>query len=504
MEGKHRAILRHYRPNIVKDLEPNNILPDLGSVLTAKDDAEIKAQSTRQGRCEQLLDIIPRKGPNAFKVFVEALKKEAPHLALDLIDADHKETDKELRQVREQNANLGRENYDLKNKLRTEEQDHTKTSREPKELKSLHESFETETSQQIRKLAEIVQQLVDDSCSPCKALRNLRDSTERETQTSEIRELTKGITKMIEGYQTFETQQRGYRSLQKQHGNLSQELKKAKKLLENKDKSKEAVLKLEKELEKSQRDLANKNERVKEYQQESQVKSKTIDDLRKKLKNTLEKKSLQKNLSQEAQSERSKCDTLKKEVHRLRLTSKQMLGQIYSYSGDFDTRGVVYDLVTNSRKTSHVNPSSSQIVASRSSDGEGKAEDILKNQVKRGTISGTEEKKGSWWRVDLTEKYALYLTHYTLRHGRNRSISVLVNWRLEGSINGRKWITLKNHKNDCKLKERPYCTYTWTIDGNINAFRYFRILQTGKNSSEKFGVFLSGIELYGVLITKSS
>ena len=68
-------------------VKPNNILPDLGSVLTAKDDAEIKAQSTRQGRCEQLLDIIPRKGPNAFKVFVEALKEEAPHLASDLIDA---------------------------------------------------------------------------------------------------------------------------------------------------------------------------------------------------------------------------------------------------------------------------------------------------------------------------------------------------------------------------------------------------------------------------------
>ena len=87
MEHRHRTILRDHRPNIVTDLEPNNILPDLGSVLTEKDDAEIKAQSTRQGRCEQLLEIIPRKGPNAFKVFVEALKKEAPHLASDLIGA---------------------------------------------------------------------------------------------------------------------------------------------------------------------------------------------------------------------------------------------------------------------------------------------------------------------------------------------------------------------------------------------------------------------------------
>ena len=141
----------------------------------------------------------------------------------------------------------------------------------------------------------------------------------------------------------------------------------------------------------------------------------------------------------------------------------------------------------------------------RSSDGEGHAEDLLKNQVKPGAVSGTKDKEDSWWCVDLTEKYALYLTHYTLRHGRDRSMSVLLNWCLEGSLDGRKWITLKSHEDDHGLKEhRPYCTCTWVIDGNSNAFRFFRIFQTGKNSSGRFGIFLSGIELYGALIVKSS
>ena len=55
------------------------------------------------------------------------------------------------------------------------------------------------------------------------------------------------------------------------------------------------------------------------------------------------------------------------------------------------------------------------IVVTRSSDGEGETEDLLKNQVKRGTvmISETEDKEDSWWRTDLTDKYALNLTHYT-------------------------------------------------------------------------------------------
>jgi len=36
--------------------------------------------------------------------------------------------------------------------------------------------------------------------------------------------------------------------------------------------------------------------------------------------------------------------------------------------------------------------------------------------------------------------------------------------------------------------------------GDSNAFHYFRILQTGENSTGNLGIFLSGIELYGVLI----
>ena len=105
MEEKHRTILRHYWPNIGKDLEPNNILPDLGRVLTVKDDEEIKAKSTRQERCDKLLEILPRKGPNAFKVFVEALKHEAPHLASDLIEAGNNEEPNQSSTLRDRSIN---------------------------------------------------------------------------------------------------------------------------------------------------------------------------------------------------------------------------------------------------------------------------------------------------------------------------------------------------------------------------------------------------------------
>ena len=91
MEDKHHSILRHHWSNIRDNLEPNNILSSLALVLRETDEEEIREQSTRQERCDKLLYLLPRRGKNAFNVFVEALEKEAPHLALDLIEAGNKE-----------------------------------------------------------------------------------------------------------------------------------------------------------------------------------------------------------------------------------------------------------------------------------------------------------------------------------------------------------------------------------------------------------------------------
>ena len=91
MEQKHRTILRHHWSSIRDDLEPKNILSKLDTVLLEIEEVEIKGQSTRQKRCDKLLGILPRKGPTAFKLFVEALEEEAPHLAKVLTEAGNKE-----------------------------------------------------------------------------------------------------------------------------------------------------------------------------------------------------------------------------------------------------------------------------------------------------------------------------------------------------------------------------------------------------------------------------
>jgi len=137
MEQKHRTILRLHWSSISDNLEPKNMLPKLVTVLIETDEEDIKAQSTRQERCDKLLEILPRRGPTAFKVFVEALKQTVPHLAVDLIEAD-KKTEDELIDPRKQSARLIAGICKLKTELETEKQNCIRTLQGLKKMKTLH------------------------------------------------------------------------------------------------------------------------------------------------------------------------------------------------------------------------------------------------------------------------------------------------------------------------------------------------------------------------------
>ena len=86
MEEEHRAILRKHRVAILKDLEVKKVLNRL-TVLGDEDRDEIKAGRTRMEQASALLDMLPRKGSNAFKDFLSALFEIAgqEHLAKLLI-----------------------------------------------------------------------------------------------------------------------------------------------------------------------------------------------------------------------------------------------------------------------------------------------------------------------------------------------------------------------------------------------------------------------------------
>lgn len=179
----------------------------------------------------------------------------------------------------------------------------------------------------------------------------------------------------------------------------------------------------------------------------------------------------------------------------------KMIAGVLHYKGkDFEREayGVIYALGSTFGTRFWANPDSTKrIKASRSTGEKGMEKHVLEYDYKG--ESATKNKENSWWCVDLTEKYSLYLTHYSLRHGRKDGKYLLCNWRLEGSFDEKNWKTLREHKNDQTLKRSQFQN-SWEVNGKLGAFRYFRIYQTGPNSSGSFHLYLSGIELYGVLI----
>ncbi|XP_067021485.1 interaptin-like isoform X1 [Acropora muricata] len=447
MEQKHRTILRHYWCDIRDNLEPNNILPKLVLVLGETDEEEIKEQSTRQERCDKLLKILPTRGENAFDVFVNALVKEAPHLAEKLTEADI-DTEDEIIKAREQSAKFRAKIRKLKTELEVEKHNRDmKTLKELEKLKSPqgkgkeakeeettpdglqktetreggyqrrfremprqseNQTREKEIQELIKKskdyqgesqlqqedlqlfprklepenkgqqqkngqsqrkykepedkvtnrsselkelLAEIIQQHREDaSCSHCVILRNERDSTMTEIQTlrEEIQKLDEGITKILKYCQSnTQTPHKWHQSPQEKPGNLPHEhkpvnkkhqeeikdlQKKNNKRLEDLEKSKEKLekdlLKSQKDLEKLKKDFACENERVKEYQQKLEKESKAKDYLlEQKSKDETQMKEENSSLKEKLKEEISTLDNLKKEVHRLRLTPKEMKGR---------------------------------------------------------------------------------------------------------------------------------------------------------------------------------
>ena len=85
MSEKHRNLLKYYRVALVKDLEPVKLLVDLLEVLDEEDVEVVKSENLRSRQAATLLDIICRRGPRAFDVFVSALEKKQPHLAKMLL-----------------------------------------------------------------------------------------------------------------------------------------------------------------------------------------------------------------------------------------------------------------------------------------------------------------------------------------------------------------------------------------------------------------------------------
>lgn len=82
MQDSEREALRKNRQALLKDLEAKKIASRLFSsnIFSVEDKDEVNSKETKNDQGEALLDILPRKGPKAFKAFCDALHDVSPHL----------------------------------------------------------------------------------------------------------------------------------------------------------------------------------------------------------------------------------------------------------------------------------------------------------------------------------------------------------------------------------------------------------------------------------------
>ena len=82
MQEEDRKTLRSNREALLRDLEAKRVASLLYSreIFSEEDKDSVNAKSTPAEQREEVLDILPRKGPKAFSAFCNVLNEVSPHL----------------------------------------------------------------------------------------------------------------------------------------------------------------------------------------------------------------------------------------------------------------------------------------------------------------------------------------------------------------------------------------------------------------------------------------
>jgi len=89
MDEEQRNILKICKNELVKDMEPVKVLREMSKSLlfSSADESEIKAEKTREERCEVFLDKLERKGARAYETFKRAIETVHSHLLSEILKA---------------------------------------------------------------------------------------------------------------------------------------------------------------------------------------------------------------------------------------------------------------------------------------------------------------------------------------------------------------------------------------------------------------------------------
>lgn len=179
-----------------------------------------------------------------------------------------------------------------------------------------------------------------------------------------------------------------------------------------------------------------------------------------------------------------------------RMTPRAAYAISLEYQHDFDEHGLFYYIGTNAGKEEWSNPGMrGRVRVTCSSTEKGNIVDLV---GRTSTECWSMDVPSSWVMINLGSSRSLVPNYYTLRHGGNSRADGLRNWTLQGSNDAKNWTILIRHVNDASLNNN-YASASWPIPNCTQAYRYFRVLQNGRNSSNHNFLSLSGVEFYGDL-----
>ena len=177
-------------------------------------------------------------------------------------------------------------------------------------------------------------------------------------------------------------------------------------------------------------------------------------------------------------------------------------GKMFSWGGapEYDNRGIIYYLATDSRTDTWENPHNTEVVEVSGTEGKirGRLSQFVGNRP--GSLR-VGPGLGVWLGVRFNVRIAP--TGYMLSY--NSAVNGQFaprNWNLEGSNDdGETWDVLKSHQNDATFNKSTITAY-WPLSTATPDASYsrFRVVLTGKNSSRYETLYCSCIELYGVLL----
>ncbi|XP_068670867.1 myosin-2 heavy chain-like isoform X1 [Montipora foliosa] len=162
MDKRHRNILKHHRPYLLENLQPIKLLPYLSSILDESDRQEVKQEPTTEQQVDKLLDIISRKGPDAFGEFMNALERKQMFIALYLKQETEMEKIKtELNLARTDSARMKENVLTTRQELEKEQEAHRKTLKELEALKNDAEKMQKRWRNDAEKMEARLQELED-------------------------------------------------------------------------------------------------------------------------------------------------------------------------------------------------------------------------------------------------------------------------------------------------------------------------------------------------------